>query len=452
MRVWRANWLPESRMMFRQRSAPALRFLVSPVSDASVFLPRGDKCACAVLLARDNSVRLQPTKQHRRPSIPEYVAAPQGSKLKFTIFGLTLSSSWGNGHATPYRAILKALQQAGHRVIFYERDVKYYADRRDFSRCDYCELRLYPSWEAVRAQALAEARSSDVVISGSYVPEGARINDDLLGLAAPLHVFYDLDAPITLAALENGDGVLDYLRREQMPAFDLYLSFTGGPILNELERRWGVRLARALYGCVDPAVHTRVAARAEFACDLSYMGTFAADRQAKVDELFLEAARRLPARQFVLAGSLYPEHWSWPANVRRFEHVAPGEHPALYSSSRATLNVTRAGMAARGGYCPSGRFFEAAACDTAILTDWFDGLDTFFVPGEEIFVVHTADDVSAALRCSDTELQRLAARARQRTLEEHTGAHRARQLLGFLPEARWTQPRNTMRDGLELVS
>ncbi len=372
--------------------------------------------------------------------------------MKITIFGLTLSSSWGNGHATPYRAIVQALHQLGHRVTFYEKDVEYYAARRDFDRCDYCDLRLYSNWGAVRRNALEEAQSSDVVITGSYVPEGARVSDELLALSAPLHVFYDLDAPITLAALEHADaGVsLDYLRRDQMPAFDLYLSFTGGPILQELESRWGVRLARPLYGCVDPAVHTRVAARPQFLCDLSYMGTFASDRQAKLEQLFLEPARHLPERQFVLAGSLYPRQWSWPPNVRRFEHVAPAEHPALYSSSRATLNITRGGMAARGGYCPSGRFFEAAACGTPILTDWFEGLDTFFVPGEEIFVVHTADDVSAALRCSDTELHRLASRARQRTLEEYTGAHRARQLLAYLQEARWAQPRTGARDQAEV--
>jgi spore maturation protein CgeB len=203
-----------------------------------------------------------------------------------------------------------------------------------------------------------------------------------------------------------------------------------------------VRRARALYGCVDPDVHTRVPRRDEFRCDLSYMGTYAADRQHKAEELFLEPARRLPAKQFVLAGSLYPRQWTWPANLRRFEHVAPAQHPALYSSSRATLNLTRAGMA-RTGYCPSGRFFEAAACGTPILSDWFEGLDTFFAPGEEIFVVSDADAVVAALRCPANELAKLAEAARRRTLQEHTGEARARQLLDYLHETAWSLPRKS---------
>jgi spore maturation protein CgeB len=368
--------------------------------------------------------------------------------LKITIFGLTLSSSWGNGHATPYRAILRALHRLGHDVTFYEKDVEYYARRRDFSRCEYCRLVLYSSWEEARSQALAESAASDAVITSSYVPDGAHINDEILSLAHPLRVFYDLDAPVTLAALENGP--VEYLRRDQIPGFDLYLAFTGGRILDELERAWGAQRARPLHGCVDPEVHTRVGARSEFRCDLSYMGTYAADRQQKLEALFLAPAWRMSAREFVLAGSLYPWEWQWPRNVSRFEHVSPAEHPALYSSSRATLNLTRAGMAARGGYCPSGRLFEAAACGTPILTDWFEGLDTFFAPGEEIFVVNTADDVLAALRCPQAEAARLAARARQRALQEHTGAARARQLLDYLHEGRATARHGPNR--AELVS
>lgn len=356
--------------------------------------------------------------------------------MKITIFGLTLSSSWGNGHATPYRAILRALHALGHRITFFEKDVDYYARRRDFTECEYCNLVLYSTWDDVRPWALREAAASDVVVTGSYLPEGARINDETLELSQPLHVFYDLDAPVTLAGLEAAPG-LDYLRGYQMPEFDLYLSFTGGSILDELERHWRVRRARALYGCVDPTLHARTPELAEFRCDLSYMGTYAADRQDKLDSLFLEAARRMPERRFVLAGSLYPWQWSWPENVRRFEHVGPAQHAELYSSSRATLNLTREGMAARGGYCPSGRFFEAAACGTPILSDWFEGLDTFFSLGEEIFVVRNSEDVMAALRCPDLELQRMGHRARQRTLEEHTGLNRARQFLDYLQEAKW---------------
>lgn len=358
--------------------------------------------------------------------------------LKITIFGLTISSSWGNGHATPYRAILRALHRRGHKLVFYEKDVEYYRKRRDFACCDFCQLVLYPEWEQVRARALQDALESDVVMTASYCPEGARISDELLALSGPLRVFYDLDTPITLSKLEGGD--LEYLRGDQIGAFDLYLSFTGGAIVRELEQRWNAQRARALYGCVDPDVYHRVPARNDFRCGLSYMGTYATDRQQKVDDLFLEPARRSPRQTFVLAGSMYPWQWTWPQNVRRFEHVAPGEHPALYSSSRMTLNLTRAGMA-RTGYCPSGRFFEAAACGTPILTDWFEGIDTFFSPGEEIFLVKNSGEVTSALAAYDGELAGLARRARQRTLEEHTGKRRAEQLISYLQEARAMAPR-----------
>ncbi|MGZ4837809.1 MAG: CgeB family protein [Terriglobales bacterium] len=353
--------------------------------------------------------------------------------MKITIFGLTLSSSWGNGHATPFRAIVRALHRRGHRVTFYEKDVPYYARRRDFDHCDYCNLVLYDEWDQVRPQALREARASDVVVCTSYCPEGGRIVDDVLPLQPPLRVFYDLDTPITLQNLEQGD--LEYLCRDQVGCFDLYLSFTGGRILDVLEQRWGARMARPVYGCVDPDVHNCVSERADLRCALSYMGTYAADRQHKLDALFLEPARRRPDSCFILAGSLYPRESTWPENVRLLEHVAPADHAALYSSSRLTLNITRDGMA-RYGYCPSGRFFEAAACGTPLITDHWQGLETFFSPGDELLVAPGVEDVLEALNAGDEELSRIAWRARERTLCQHTGDDRAREMLGYFEEAR----------------
>jgi len=352
--------------------------------------------------------------------------------LNIVIFGLTLSSSWGNGHATPYRAILRALWRMGHRVTFYEKDVPYYALHRDFSRCDFCGLVLYRNWADVSRRAIRDVRRADVVINASYCPEGARIIDETRGDVTGLRVFYDLDTPITLSNLSRGD--VDYLRRDQVIDFDLYLSFTGGQILRELETEWGARMARPLYGCVDPDIYQRVPEQARFRCLLSYMGTYAADRQDKFDQLFLEPTRQLPNQQFVLAGSLYPWEWHWPENVRYFEHVSPGEHPAFYSSSRFTLNITRGDMA-RGGYCPSGRFFEAAACGAPIISDWFDGLDSFFLPGREIVIASQPEEVRDALQMSEQERLAMAKCARERTLAEHTGERRAQQLLEYLQEA-----------------
>ena len=351
--------------------------------------------------------------------------------MKIVIFGLTLSSSWGNGHATPYRALIRALATAGHDVSFYEKDVEYYYWRRDFTAWPHCRLVLYDEWEKVRASALADARSADVALVGSYCPDGARISDELLGLARPLRVFYDLDTPITLWNLARGD--LFYLRRDQVPAFDLYLSFTGGAVLRQLVRVWGARVVRPLYGCVDADEYQRVEPQARFTCDFSYMGTYAGDRQPAVEELFLAPAQALPERRFLLAGTMYPPQ-RWPENVHHIDHVRPAEHAAFYSSSRLTLNVTRALMAA-SGWCPSGRFFEAAACGAPIVTDEWPGLAEFFDPARELVVARTRDDVVRALRLPDAELATLAARARQRTLDEHTGTVRAQQLLAACEDA-----------------
>jgi spore maturation protein CgeB len=358
--------------------------------------------------------------------------------VKIVVFGLTISSSWGNGHATPYRAILRALGKMGHQIHFFEKDVEYYRSRRDFDACAYCRLTFYDEWRNIRRHALEEARSADVVITASYLPEGRRINDEVLDLGRPLRVFYDLDTPITLRHLEDGD--VDYLGRKQIAAFDLVLSFVGGSALAELERKHGARMARPLYGCVDPDGYRRIDPSPEFTCDLSYMGTYAHDREQKMDELFLEPARRHPERQFVLAGSMYPweQDWrerDWPENVLRVDHVPPEAHPRFYSSSRLTLNVTRGQMAANG-WCPSGRFFEAAACGTPVISDWWEGLDWFFDVVHDIRVVTCAEHVENALALSDHDLRLLAAHARQRTLNEHTGQARARQLLLYLEEAR----------------
>lgn len=362
------------------------------------------------------------------------VGNTEGSiSVKIVVFGLTISSSWGNGHATPYRAILRALHSMGHEVLFFEKDAEYYRSRRDFASCEYCRLVLYDDWANIRRRALEEAATAEAVITASYLPHGQHINREILQLNRPLRVFYDLDTPITLRNLESG-GV-EYVHRDQIAEFDLVLSFAGGGILQELERKYKARMARPLYGCVDPDDYLRVDSIPDFACDLSFMGTYAPDRQSRVEELFLKPARRHPQKTFMLAGSLYPWDWQWPENVRRIEHVAPQAHPAFYSSSRITLNITRAEMA-RCGWCPSGRFFEAAACGTPVISDWWEGLDWFFDVVRDIRVVTRTEHVENALNMTRGELGALAAHARERTLDDHTGQVRARQLLQYLEEAR----------------
>jgi spore maturation protein CgeB len=353
--------------------------------------------------------------------------------VRFAIFGLTLSSAWANGHATPWRGILKALARAEHQVTFFENDVPYYREHRDLAEPGFCELVLYPAWQDVLPRARAALAAADVAIVTSYCPDGLAACHLVLDTPRPLRVFYDLDTPVTLAALE-AHGLATphgarYLTPDLIPAFDLYLSFTGGAVLEELRDRWGARRAAPLYGCVDPELHAPVAHPPEdLRCALGYMGTYAADRQAGLEQLLIEPARHRTDLRFAVIGSLFLPGIDWPPNVSRRWHLDPSDHPAFYSASRVSLNVTRESMA-RHGYVPSSRLFEAASSGSPILSDWWPGLEAFFAPGVELLVARSTGDALAALSLSDAELTRIARAARERTLEQHTGACRARELV-----------------------
>jgi spore maturation protein CgeB len=194
-----------------------------------------------------------------------------------------------------------------------------------------------------------------------------------------------------------------------------------------LQSQLGARVALPLYGSVDPETHHPVPPVEEFRAALSYLGTYAADRQNALEELFVSAAGRLPDQRFLIGGAQYPESFPWRHNIFFMPHLPPFSHPAFFCSCRATLNVTRRTMADYG-YCPSGRLFEAAACGTAILSDWWEGLDRFFTPGREILRVETTADVLHALSLSDEELHRIGNAARERALSEHTAEKRVLEL------------------------
>ena len=357
--------------------------------------------------------------------------------MKLVIFGLTISSSWGNGHATVWRGLCRELARLGHQVIFFEKNVAYYAAHRDFQDIPGGKLILYETWSEALPQALQHLTDAEVAIVTSYCPDGIAATDLVLA-SRPLKVFYDLDTPVTLERIESGHGVA-YIGASGLRDFDVVLSFTGGRALMELRSRLGAKRAVALYGSVDPDVHRPVATREGYRADLSYIGTYAEDRQAALNALFLEPARRLPERRFLIAGAQYPPAFAWLPNLFFVRHIAPPDHPALYSSSRLTLNVTRRAMA-QAGHCPSGRLFEAAACGTPIITDCWDGLEIFFQPGEEILVARQTDDVLFALQLSDEQLARIAGRARQRAIEEHCAARRARQLEAILESVAADEP------------
>ncbi len=355
--------------------------------------------------------------------------------MKLVVFGLSVSSSWGNGHATLWRGLIAALAKRGVRLVFFEKDVSWYRDTRDIWSLPGGELVLYEDFAEARPVMIRALRDADAAIVTSFCPDGVAATA-LVTAARGLKLFYDLDTPVTLERLAVGER-LSWIGARGLADFDLVLSYTGGATLDALRDQLGARAAAPLYGHVDPAVHAPAAADPTFAADLSYLGTYAADRQAALERLFVQPARRAPERRFVIGGAQYPADFPWTPNIAFVRHLPPHQHPAFYASSPLTLNVTRAAMAA-SGWCPSGRLFEAAACGTAVLTDRWEGLDAFFTPGSEILTAETADDALAALALSPQELARIGEAARDRVLAEHTSAHRADELLRLMDEARAT--------------
>ena len=350
--------------------------------------------------------------------------------MRLVVLGLSLSSSWGNGHATTYRALLKAFAGRGHDVLFLERDVPWYAQHRDLPDPDFCDLALYGDLDGLDAHRAAIA-AADAVIVGSYVPDGVAAGARVLDWARGTRAFYDIDTPVTLAALEA--GTCAYLAAGQIRDYDLYLSFTGGPTLRRLERAYGAPAARALYCSVDPDAYPALDRPARY--DLSYLGTYSPDRQPTLKRLLIEPARRAPDLRFAVAGPQYPADIDWPANVERIEHLPPDRHPDFYAASRYTLNVTRADMV-RAGWSPSVRLFEAGACGTPVISDRWDGLDTLLVPEREILLPDGPEAVLAILRGrAEADRRSLGAAARAAILARHTAAARAEELERFLDEA-----------------
>jgi spore maturation protein CgeB len=344
--------------------------------------------------------------------------------LDIVVLGLTLSSSWGNGHATTYRALLGGLDRLGHRVLFLERDKPWYAASRDLPRPGFCELALYDSLAALRRRFSAAIRRADAVIVGSYVPDGVAVLDFTLATASGPVAFYDIDTPITLSALTRGQET--YIAPRQIPRLDAYFSFTGGPTLASIERAFGARRALPLHCSVDEARYRPTGGPRRY--DLGYLGTHSPDRQPALERLLLEPARRLPDRRFVVAGSSYPPEIAWPPNVERLDHVPPEAHAAFYGSQCFTLNCTRADMV-RAGWSPSVRLFEAAACGTPVISDRWPGLDDFFRDGYEILVADSSDRVVEMLRdTGPARAEAIAARARATVLRRDTGLARAREL------------------------
>ena len=347
--------------------------------------------------------------------------------MRIVVLGLSITSSWGNGHATNYRALLKALDRRGHDVVFLERDVPWYAENRDLAEPPWGRTVLYGSLDELREEHADAVADADLLVIGSFVPDGVEVAGWALDRAGGVTSFYDIDTPVTLSALERGE--CEYLTGELVSRFDLYLSFTGGPTLAHLEHDLGARRAVAFHCFVDPDAYRPLDMEERWAA--GYLGTYGADRQPALDRLLLAPARERADLRFVVAGPQYPDGIDWPENVERIDHLAPPGHPAFYAAQRLTVNVTRADMR-RAGWSPSVRLFEAAACGIPVVSDRWEGLDAFFVPDREIFVEETL----ARLELSRDELRAVGARARRRVLTEHTGDHRVDELEGLVAATR----------------
>lgn len=350
--------------------------------------------------------------------------------LDIVFLGLSITSSWGNGHATTYRSLIRELAARGHRIRFLEREQPWYAENRDLAEPPYAETHLYHSLAELFSEHARAVREADAVIVGSFVPDGVKVGEWVTETATGVAAFYDIDTPVTLAKLRAGEE--SYISRALMRRYDLYLSFTGGPTLDALEREFGSPYARPLYCSVDTSLYYQEPRPEQWA--LGYLGTYSDDRQPRLESLLIAPARRLPTLRFAVVGPQYPSGIEWPPNVERISHLAPDRHRQFYNSQRFTLNVTRSAMV-EAGWSPSVRLFESAACGTPIISDFWPGLDSFFEPRSEIIVAHDARDVVSALRVlRSAERAELGRNARERVLHSHTASHRAAELEDYLSD------------------
>lgn len=355
--------------------------------------------------------------------------------MRISFLGSSLVSAYWNGACTYYRGIVRALDARGHRVTFYEPDAFERQAHRDIDDPEWARVVVYePRDEAAVRAVVAEAADADVVVKAS----GVGVFDGVLEAAVAeldgraARVFWDVDAPATLAALEaDPESPL----RELVGAFDLVLTYGGGDPVVARYAALGARACVPVYNALDPETHHPAPPRPELACDLAFLGNRLPDREARVEELFFATAASLPGRSFLLGGSGWEDRVGGLANVRHLGHVAPGEHNALNRSALAVLNVSRESMASNG-WSPATRVFEAAGAGACLISDEWEGLEEFLAPGEEVLVARDGGEVAELLRELDPRrARRIGEAALARVLAEHTYDRRAEQVETILAGA-----------------
>jgi spore maturation protein CgeB len=346
--------------------------------------------------------------------------------MKICFFGSSLVSSYWNGAATYYRGMLKEIAALGHDITFFEPDAFERQIHRDIEDPPYARVRVYAATQDGWQRCLAEAgRSADLLIKASGVGVFDHELESAIAQApsAAVRIYWDVDAPATLDAIDNDP---DHHLRDAIPRYDMVLTYGGGDPVVSAYRTLGARDCVPLYNALDPTTHFPVRLDSKFAYHLGLLANRLPDREARVDQFFLDAASRLPAMNFVLGGSGW-ETKQTPPNVRKLGHVGTGDHNAFFGSSLATLNINRDSMA-RYGFSPPTRVFEAAGAGACLITDNWQGIDCFLEPDREVLVAANGAEVAEHLRRLDpARAHAIAARARTRILAHHTYAQRARQ-------------------------
>ena len=347
--------------------------------------------------------------------------------MRFAFFGSSLVSAYWNGAATYYRGLLRALAARGHAIHFFEPDAFDRQSHRDMADPDWAKVTVFPPDLPSMQRALDDAADADVVVKFSGVGVLDReLEHAVADLRRPdrIAIFWDVDAPATLDAMAADAS--DPLRR-LIPRYDAVLTYGGGDGVVSAYRRSGARLCQPIYNAVDPETHHPVPPEERFAADLSFLGNRLPDREARVEEFFLDAAARLPDRRFLLGGNGWGDK-PMPSNVGYLGHVYTRDHHALNVSTKAVLNINRESMA-RYGASPPTRIFEAAGAAACIITDAWEGIDEFLEPGREILVAESGAEVAGHVEALTPERARQIGEAgRRRVLAAHTYAHRALQV------------------------
>ncbi len=354
--------------------------------------------------------------------------------MRIAFWGSSLVSAYWNGAATYYRGVLRALATHGHRITFFEPDAYDRQKHRDIEDPEWARIQIYDhnSRQDVN-RYLAESQSFDVVVKAS----GVGVLDEYLEArvsAMPPYVckvFWDVDAPATLERLASNRSDAFH---EALPKFDLVLTYGGGKRVTDEYEHIGARQCVAIYNAFDPDVHYPVSPDSRFECDLSFLGNRLPDREARVDEFLLQAATLASDHKFLLGGSGWGDK-PLPPNVRYLGHVYTGDHNALNCSSRAVLNISRESMA-RYGFSPATRVFEAAGAASCLITDAWDGLDSFLQPGAEVLVAHNGADVARILQDLPADRARaIGEAARNRVVADHTYEKRGKLVDSILQNA-----------------